>query len=127
MNAYNQRIESILFPRYKSEFLNHAQWIWNCQLKLVLSTVFSIVFGVVAVAIVVAELASFIPELMFINPFIHITQIESFFGMDAILLMLMAYMSFCVYTALFKLKLSSFYGLYRNKQTDAASLIFFSM
>ena len=47
--------------------------------------------------------------------------------MDIILLSLMAYMAFCVYTALFKLKFSNFYGLYWNKQTDAASLIFFSM
>ena len=46
---------------------------------------------------------------------------------DCLLLLVMSYISFCVFYALFKLKFSSFYGLYWNQQTDSASLIFYSM
>ncbi len=43
------------------------------------------------------------------------------------LLIVLEYMAFCIYYALFKLKFSNYYGLYWNQQTDPASLIFFAM
>ena len=62
-----------------------------------------------------------------LNPFSHILSIESFIALDCTLMLVMGYIVFCVYYALFKLKFANFYGLYWNKQTDAASLIFYSM
>jgi hypothetical protein len=47
--------------------------------------------------------------------------------MNLLLLIVFAYIVFCVYYALFKLKFANFYGLYWNKQTDAASLMFYAM
>jgi hypothetical protein len=48
-------------------------------------------------------------------------------ALDCSLMIVMGYIVFCVYYALFKLKFASYYGLYWNKQTDASSLMFFAM
>ena len=54
-------------------------------------------------------------------------MLESFITLDLSLMIVMGYIVFCVYYALFKLKFSNYYGLYWNKQTDASSLMFFAM
>lgn len=88
----------------------------------------AIFFAFFTLMIVVAEMAVFVEEINFLNPFSKLTQkIQSFVYLDLILLSVLGYMAFCIYYALFKLKFSNFYGLYWNKQTDAASLIFFAM
>lgn len=56
-----------------------------------------------------------------------ITEIKSYLALDCLLLVVFSYIVFCVYYALFKLKFVSFYGLYWNRQTDAASLMFYAM
>ncbi len=47
--------------------------------------------------------------------------------MDMVLVALLSYISFSVFYALFNLKFANFYGLYWNKHTDAASLIFYAI
>ena len=83
--------------------------------------------SVFAGAVIIAELSVFLPALSHLNPFRHILSISSFIGLDCTLMLVMAYIVFCVYYALFKLKFASFYGLYWNKQTDSSSLLFFAM
>ena len=127
MNSSNRRIESTIFNHYKYEILNYLQWIWYCRARIYLLPFSAVLFSLIALFVVLAQIAIFIPVAGFFNPFSHMLQIKSFIGLDLMLLSLLGYMAFCVYYALFKLKFSSFYGLYWNHQTDAASLIFFAM
>lgn len=69
----------------------------------------------------------FLPSLTFLNPFGHLIQIRDFITLDCSLMIVMAYIVFCVYYALFKLKFANFFGLYWNKQTDSSSLMFYAM
>lgn len=75
MDAANRRIESIIFSNYQYEMLNYFQWAWHCRVKMLLCSILAVFFCIFAVAIIVAELTSFISEIIFINPFIHITKI----------------------------------------------------
>jgi hypothetical protein len=87
----------------------------------------AIFFSIFALAIIIAELTVFLPALNFLNPFGHLISIQDYWALDCSLMIVMAYIVFCVYYALFKLKFSGYYGLYWNKQTDASSLMFFAM
>ena len=127
MNASNRRIESTIFEHYKYEVLNYAQWLWHCRARLYLLPIGAVLFSLFALCVVMAQIAIFIPAVNFLNPFSHLLSIRSFVGLDLLLLLVLGYMAFCVYYALFNLKFSNFYGLYWNHQTDAASLIFFAM
>lgn len=80
-----------------------------------------------AAAVIIAELAVFIPSLSSLNPFAKLMLMDTFIALDSSLMLVMSYIAFCVYYSLFKLKFASYYGLYWNHQTDASSLIFFAM
>ena len=87
----------------------------------------AVVLTLFAGLIIVAELAIFVPLLKPFNVFGKLTEVKSFLALNCLLLLAFTYIVFCVYYALFKLKFASFYGLYWNKQTDAASLMFYAM
>lgn len=127
INSPNRRIESTIFHHYKYEVLNYFQWVWYCRLKRFLVPLSAILLVIFALMIVIAEISVFVPAIGFMNPFSHLTAITQFIWLDLVQLIILGYMAFCIYYALFKLKFSNFYGLYWNKQTDAASLIFFAM
>ena len=120
-------IESTLFPHSNFAIINKFYWFWHCKLKLYISPLCAIILSLFALFIIVAELAVFLPFLKPLNVFSKLTSINSFFSQNCIMLLVFSYIVFCVYYALFKLKFASFYGLYWNKQTDAASLIFYAM
>ena len=127
MNNPTRRIESTLVVESKYGWVNTVKWLWYCRLKLILHPVLAVFFVLFAAAVIIAELSIFIPALSIVNPFSHILSIESVFMLDMSLMIVMAYIVFCVYYALFKLKFASYYGLYWNKQTDSSSLLFFAM
>lgn len=127
MNSASRRIESTIFDHYKFEAFNYMQWLWYCRARRYLIPFAAVLFSLFALAVVIAQIAIFVPFASFLNPFSHLLSIRSFVELDLLLLLVLGYMAFCVYYALFKLKFSSFYGLYWNQQTDAASLIFFAM
>ena len=127
MNNAGKRIESTLIAESKYGFVNTLKWLWYCRIKPILHPILSVFFVMFAVAVIVAELSIFIPALSVINPFSMIVRFESVIMLDLSLMIVMSYIVFCVYYALFKLKFASFYGLYWNKQTDASSLLFFAM
>ena len=103
------------------------KWLWYCKVKPVIHPILAIFFVLFAVAVIIAELSIFIHPLAVVNPFSIIVGFQSVIMLDLSLMVVMAYIVFCVYYALFKLKFASFYGLYWNKQTDASSLLFFAM
>ena len=122
-----RRIESTLLPESKYEIVNTLRWLWYCQIKMVLHPFLAVLFSLFAAAVTIAELSIFMPVLSVINPFNKLLNIQSVIFLDCSLMVVMVYIVFCVYYALFKLKFSSYYGLYWNKQTDASSLLFFAM
>jgi hypothetical protein len=128
-NASNpaRRIESTLMVESKYEWVNTGRWLWECKVKPRLHPALAVLFSLFAGAVVVAELGIFIPPLQVANPFRRILLLDSLISLDLSLMVVMAYVVFCVYYSLFKLKFASFYGLYWNRQTDAASLLFFAM
>lgn len=128
-NANNplKKIESTLIQASKYECLNQTRWLWHCKIKPLLHPALAIFFSLFAGAVVIAELSVFVPTLAFLNPFSRILLIENFIALDCSLMVVMGYIVFCVYYALFKLKFANYYGLYWNKQTDASSLMFFAM
>jgi hypothetical protein len=95
--------------------------------KAFLNPFMAIFFSLFAAAVIIAEVAVFLPALSFLNPFGRLVQMETFIGLDCSLMVVMSYIVFCVYYSLFKLKFASYYGLYWNRQTDASSLMFFAM
>jgi hypothetical protein len=123
----NRRIESTLIAGSKYEWVNLGKWLWYCKIKTYLHPALAIFFSLFAAAVIIAELSIFIPALTFLNPFSRILLLESFITLDCSLMVLMGYIVFCVYYALFKLKFASYYGLYWNRQTDASSLMFYAM
>ena len=127
LNNPAKRIESTLMAESKYGFVNTGKWLWHCRIKPILHPILAVFFVMFAVAVIVAELSIFIPALSVINPFSMIVRFESVIMLDLSLMVVMSYIVFCVYYALFKLKFASFYGLYWNKQTDASSLLFFAM
>jgi len=120
-------IESTLFPNSRFSFLNKLYWVWYCKLKRYVVPAIAVLLSLFAMLIIVAELAIFIPFMKIFNVFGKLTEIKSYFALNCLLLVVFAYIVFCVYYALFKLKFASFYGLYWNKQTDASSLMFYAM
>jgi hypothetical protein len=127
LNNPARRIESTLVQESKYACVNTVKWLWYCRIKQILHPVLAIFFVLFAAAVIIAELSIFIPGLSVINPFSHILNVENVIMLDLSLMVVMAYIVFCVYYALFKLKFASFYGLYWNKQTDSSSLLFFAM
>lgn len=127
MNSNTNRIESTIFEHYKYSILNYMQWIWHCRLKRIIAPIIGVLLSLFALTVIIGELTVFIPKISIVNPFPHITSIQAFVPQDLVLLLILTYIAFCIYYALFKLKFSNFYGLYWNQQTDAASLIFFAM
>ena len=127
INNPSQRIDSTLIVESKYEFVNKVKWLWYCKAKPVINPILAIFFVLFAVAVIIAELSIFIRPLAVVNPFSIIVGFQSVIMLDLSLMVVMAYIVFCVYYALFKLKFASFYGLYWNKQTDASSLLFFAM
>jgi hypothetical protein len=87
----------------------------------------ALLFSLFAIAVIIAEVAVFLPSLSFLNPFSKLMHIQTFISLDLSLMVVMSYIVFCVYYSLFKLKFASYYGLYWNQQTDASSLMFFAM
>jgi len=126
-NSPSRRIDSTLMATSKYDFVNHAKWLWHCRIKVYLNPALAIIFSLFAAAVVIAELSVFLPVLSFLNPFGHLLQIRTFIALDCSLMIVMAYIVFCVYYALFKLKFANYYGLYWNKQTDSSSLMFYAM
>jgi hypothetical protein len=122
----NRRIESTLFPDSHS-WLDTAKWFWHCKAKPLLHPALAVFFSLFAATVVVAELTIFLPALAVLNPLSSIVGLEHFISLDCGLMLLMGYIVFCVYYALFKLRFASFYGLYWGRQTDSASLLFFAM
>lgn len=122
-----RRIESTLIPESKYEWMDTAKWLWHCKIVPLLNPAFAVLFSLFTVAVVVAELSIFLPFLTVLNPFSHVTNFEHFIPLDCSLMLVMAYIVFCVYYSLFKLKFAGYYGLYWNRQTDASSLMFFAM
>lgn len=127
INNPNKRIESTLFSSSQYELINRIKWLWYCRIKSYLNPIIAIFFSLFAAAVIIAELAVFLPSLSFLNPFSKLMHITTFIGLDCSLMFVMSYIVFCVYYSLFKLKFASYYGLYWNQQTDASSLMFFAM
>lgn len=127
LNSPNQRIESTLSISSKYDCVNYLRWFWLCRLKLIVIPALAVLFSLFAAAVVIAEIAVFWPTVSFLNPFCHLLKLNTFISLDCSLLFVLTYIAFCVYYALFKLKFTSYYGLYWNKQTDASSLIFYAM
>lgn len=122
-----KRIDSTLIPESKYQCVNTIKWLWHCKIKSFLHPALAIFFSLFAAAVIIAQLSIFIPVLSVLNPFSHIQNLQNFITLDCLLMIVMAYIVFCVYYALFKLKFAGFYGLYWNRQTDASSLLFFAM
>ena len=93
MNASNRRIESTIFDHYQYEIFNYMQWMWYCRVRVYLIPFAAIVFSLVAMFVVLAQIAIFIPVLSFFNPFAHMLAIKSFVGLDLMLLILLGYMA----------------------------------
>jgi len=54
----------------------------------------------------------------------YIESDVTFWQCQILALIPLLYISFCVYVALFRIKIFNFYGLYPNQQTETASMVF---
>jgi len=127
-------------PKYE-RLLSAIEWVWHKYLSKVF-------FFLVGVGLLAASGLVFVAEILNFDN-LHILNIESFIvsGSGAVAksqvkinfysphlttnqvlcLIPLFYISVCVYSALFNMKLAGRYGLYPNNHTDAASLVFSSV
>ncbi|EGR28925.1 lmbr1-like conserved region family protein, putative [Ichthyophthirius multifiliis] len=139
-NSESKNIKSIFYICSKSRLgaiYDYFYYIWNCRLLKQIKKIFSIIFFLLSTFIFFEEISIFIPSLP--NPFKYIinnsiiTYVFFFFYIfyqyikKIIIIIPLIYISYCAFYGLFIFKFAGSYGLYNNKQTDAASLMFFSI
>ena len=100
--------------------------MWHVKIKKRLSVVLSIILAIFSVSVVIGEITIF-SDLKIIEFTDLVSFGHGFLTTQMFTLVPLLYVALAVYVGLFNLKLSGFYGLYKDHQTDAPSLLFTSM
>ncbi|KAL4503388.1 hypothetical protein ABPG72_000994 [Tetrahymena utriculariae] len=108
-------------------FIDVAYWFWNCKAKQIFMIICAFTFGMLSLLVLLGEISIFSGKV--INPFHYILVDDTthLIGTQFLLLIPLLYITFCVYSSMFQVKLANLFGLYKYHQTDAPSLMFFSI
>ena len=111
-------INSVLWKN--SKWLS-MEWLWHCRVKPVccrITAVFCMIFGIL---IVLGEITLFIDEPIGLLPMLFEEDYGSALTQLYVIIPL-AFVCFNANYAIFSLKLTGFFGLYGNNQTDPSNL-----
>ena len=107
-----------------------VEWLWRCRIRGYLLRILSIAFAIVSAAVVWSEMTFFnqSPTLSLFAVFVNLAkQNYDYFTIEVISSLTMAYIAFCAYSTLFKVRVLNLYYLAPHHQTDEYSLIFSGM
>jgi len=128
-NNSEKRISSVFWGRKSGKFLKlreSAEWYWFTRVYPVLSRVLAILSGVFSFLIVLGEVTLFID--IPVSPFpLFFQKQHTAFLTKSFCLLLLLYILYSGYIALFKLKLKGLYGMYSHNQTDSINLLWCSL
>ncbi|XP_071453470.1 LMBR1 domain-containing protein 2 homolog [Hetaerina americana] len=106
------------------------EWYWECVMKAKFRKLLAIIAGLLSAAVVWSEVTFFNkdPPLSLFAIFLNIAREEyDYLSIEVISTLVIAYLCFCAYSTLFKIRVLNFYYLAPNHQTDEHSLIFSGM
>ncbi|EGR33059.1 lmbr1-like conserved region family protein, putative [Ichthyophthirius multifiliis] len=129
-NLEDQQIFSSIYRPHRgwmAELRNTLQWYWYIQWKSQMKIVWIVLFYIISLIILESEVSLFYDKqysaLAYIFNMFQQYQIDVFY-LHIFILALIFFMLFQSQYGLFKNKISGFYGLYSNNNTDAGSLLF---
>jgi len=119
-------------------FVNRKEWIWHNKIDRFFYSLVGIITIVLSVGVFLLEVLTFLNTknsfmTLTVNTFIktgsgflksQVIYCLNILYYKLMCLMPLIYISICVYSALFSVKVFSLYGLYPHHQTDTASLVF---
>jgi len=123
--AWSQRSNAAVTGTF-SKLSTKFGWLWYTKIEQVAFFIFGCAFVVLSIFAFFAEVLT-LKNISFFNLNNLIQPEDSFFKNQVVCLVPLLYISLCVYTSLFQMKLGGIYGLYSGKHTDAASLVFSSV
>jgi len=128
-HSIDWRIRSAFYIERKGKFgrlIDSLEWVWYVKLEQIFYFVVGIAFVIFSIGVFLAETFTF-DNSHFFNVLSFLESGNGFYKSQIFCLLPLCYISLCVYSALFNMKLAGLYGLYPHHQTDAASLVFASI
>ncbi|KAH9632190.1 hypothetical protein HF086_015222 [Spodoptera exigua] len=117
------RLQRIFYPPI-------VEWYWECFLRQYFLKTMAVITGIMSVAVVWSEMTFFCkkPVLsIFANIVIAATDSYNYLAIEAISTIIIAYMFYCAYSTVLKIRLLNLYYLAPHHQTNEYSLIFSGM
>ncbi|KAK7075102.1 LMBR1 domain-containing protein 2 [Halocaridina rubra] len=106
------------------------EWVWRCRIRGYLLRALAVLCALVSVVVVWSELTFFStsPTISLFAVFVNLAKANyDYFTIEVISSLSMAYIAFCAYSTLFKVRVLNLYYLAPYHQTDEYSLIFSGM
>eukprot|EP00102_Acyrthosiphon_pisum_P023663 XP_016660873.1 PREDICTED: LMBR1 domain-containing protein 2 homolog [Acyrthosiphon pisum] len=117
-------------PSKLNSYAATIEWYWWCRLHPMMLQVLSVITGVLSVIIVWSEITFFKkqPVLSIFALMVNVAKQNNNYVLIQVLSTLsIAYLAYCTYSTIFKIKFLNIYYLAPNRQTTESSLIFFGL
>ncbi|KAK0167035.1 hypothetical protein PV327_004483 [Microctonus hyperodae] len=118
-------------PLFLRIFYNPTvEWYWQCLIKNYVKKVLAIAAGCLSIAVVWSEVTFFneYPVLSLFAQFVNLaTAKNDYLTIEILSTMIIAYLCYCAYSTVLKIRLLNLYYLAPHHQTDEYSLIFSGM
>ena len=108
------------------EYLDKMEWCWDIKIAPVVNRILAIIFGVLSIIIIISECT-----LSFSNTYDSVVYglfkyflTGSYIQAMLCTLLLLGYLCFCTFFGIFNFKVSGFYGLYSDNQTEPSNLVY---
>ncbi|XP_014215118.1 LMBR1 domain-containing protein 2 homolog isoform X2 [Copidosoma floridanum] len=123
------------FPVQRPWLLNSCytptlEWYWKCFIKSYVQKMLAIVAGVLSLAVVWSEVTFFnkSPKLSIFAQFVDIARDNyDYFTIEILSTLVIAYLCYCAYSTILKIRVLNLYYLAPHHQTNEYSLIFSGM
>ncbi|KAJ8667074.1 hypothetical protein QAD02_008736 [Eretmocerus hayati] len=106
------------------------EWYWKCFIKSYVQKTLAVFAGILSVAVVWSEVTFFnkSPVLSVFARFVNVAKANyDYFTIELLSTLVIAYLCYCAYSTVFKVKLLNLYYLASHHQTNEYSLIFSGM
>lgn len=119
--------QSFIFQKINNPLI---EWMYRCKIKKYLLKTVSILMTILTFMVIWSEMTFFNkkPVLSLFAIFLNTSrETYNYFSIEIVGLMVIAYLCFCAYYTLFKMRVFNYYYLAPNHQTNEYSLIFSGM
>lgn len=107
-----------------------SEWYWRCLLKSYVLKFAAIICGILSVFVVWSEVTFFNkePVLSLFANFLYLARVDyDYFTIEVLSTLIIAYLCFCAYSTVLKIRVLNHYYIAPHHQTDEFSLIFSGM